>query len=62
MKWDDEVKPKLPDISELTKPNTETNSNISNSKELKTINEALIKVLKNQEYIINSIHDLQDRI
>lgn len=62
VKWDDEVKPKLPDISELTKSNVESNSNISNSKELKTINEALIKVLKNQEYIINSIHDLQDRI
>ena len=23
---------------------------------------ALVKVLKNQEYIINAIHDLQDRI
>jgi len=61
VKWDDEVKPKLPDISELTKPGGDSNSNITSSKELKTINEALIKVLKNQDYIINAIHDIQDR-
>lgn len=60
VKWDDEFKPKLQDISVLTK--TSGDSNISSSKELKTINEALIKVLKNQDYIMNAIHDLQDRI
>ena len=50
--WQDN-KPSLPNLSELVKPQIS---------EDKTIHEALLKILKNQEYMINAIHDLQDRI
>ena len=49
--------PSLPSIPTLTtdvKPQMNLDS--------KTLNDALLKILKNQEYIINAIHDLQDRI
>ena len=50
--WQDS-KPPLPSLNE---------SNNQESKLDKTIHEALLKILKNQEYMINAIHDLQDRI
>lgn len=48
----------LPNINEMFLPRT------VNQKPINTINieTALVKILKNQDYIINAIHDLQDRI
>ena len=56
VKWADQARKPLPNLENINP--TINNSTISNSK----IEEALIKILKQQEYIINAIHDLQDRI
>ena len=50
--WQDS-KPPLPNLSSV---------NTDETKQDKTIHEALLKILKNQDYMINAIHDLQDRI
>lgn len=50
--WQDS-KPPLPNLSSVNTEETKLD---------KTIHEALLKILKNQDYIINAIHDLQDRI
>jgi hypothetical protein len=53
--WEDEkpTRQPLPNLAEITGDNTVNKSSIE---------EALLKILKNQDYIINAIHDLQDRI
>lgn len=50
--WQDSKHP-LPNLSSVNTEETKLD---------KTIHEALLKILKNQDYIINAIHDLQDRI
>lgn len=50
--WQDS-KPPLPNLSSV---------NTDETKQDKTIHDALLKILKNQDYMINAIHDLQDRI
>ena len=50
--WQDS-KPPLPNLSSVNTEQTKLD---------KTIHEALLKILKNQDYMINAIHDLQDRI
>lgn len=53
--WEDQkpYRQPLPNLAEMAGDNTVDKSSIE---------EALIKILKNQEYMINAIHDLQDRI
>ena len=56
--WEDSVaKVTLPNINDML-------SSVQDTKSIdtKSIEVALIKILKNQEYMINAIHDLQDRI
>ena len=54
--WNDEKKESnLPDLTSLNKEDAAVIQD-------KTIHDALLKILKNQDYIINAIHDLQDRI
>jgi len=60
VKWEDSVAkaaPPLPSVNDML-------SNVQETKPIntKSIEAALIKILKNQEYMINAIHDLQDRI
>ena len=57
VKWQDSVsKQPLPNINDMFSASQKQNSSNKN------IEAALVKILKNQEYMINAIHDLQDRI
>ena len=57
VQWGDNIsKQPLPNINEMMNAQTQKPINTKN------IEAALIKILKNQDYIINAIHDLQDRI
>jgi hypothetical protein len=57
VQWGDSVsKHPLPNINEMFNAQTQKPINTKN------IEAALVKILKNQDYIINAIHDLQDRI
>ena len=57
VKWQDSVsKQPLPNINDMMSGSQKQNSSNKN------IEAALLKILKNQEYMINAINDLQDRI
>ena len=57
VKWQDNVsKQPLPNINDMFIKHEQIPINTKN------IEAALVKILKNQDYIINAIHDLQDRI
>ena len=64
VRWQDTTssnnKPPLPSLPSI--PTLTTDVKPQTNSDLKTLNEAVLKILKNQEYIINAIHDLQDRI
>tara|TARA_Y100000768_G_scaffold2261_1_gene1690 strand:- start:13044 stop:13799 length:756 start_codon:yes stop_codon:yes gene_type:complete len=60
VKWSDE-KNSIPDNTEVISKKPEP-TEIKSEEEDIDIKSALVKVLKNQEYIITAIHDLQDRI
>ena len=55
---------RLPDLNTIMHAN-HGHQNIpanQNNQTNKNIETALLKILKNQDYIINAIHDIQDRI
>ena len=68
----DNITVEIKDISVSSNDNTISNTISNNTTEIKDntassndntdIRDAIVKILKNQEYIINAIHDLQDRI
>ena len=64
VKWEDSVAkaPPLPNINDMLSGVQDMKSIDTKSIDTKSIEAALIKILKNQEYMINAIHDLQDRI